>query len=385
MGYTMKKKIILVTLCFILIFSLVQTASATSVFLTSDHIGSENNDLEMLNSVKNYIEEISNGEITAIVDSQAPGPGEGTRAIESDADVSVNFAANDAGNFLILAKAKQNVDKQIIFVNVADLDLDNRDYLRRAWDDNYSTDYFAGIRTPGTFLKESGIDYIQPVVAYPNTGDVYTSNNDEINYYIAQEIVKKINNKNTNKYYDDSLVATHNIHPSEMANASKELMQSEDTNYNGTYNSYTAPQVLYMSSSYLEGHPLSRPSNYEQPDNPLDTSILAKDSYSIYDYMKIAGIIKSYMDENGKAPNYVQYEGAYLSYQDIVYNFARITANHTTSSKMDFAGTYRFDKVNHSLLIDSIPFIIVAVILVVIYGIYRRIKHRKRNKKRRRR
>ena len=378
----MKRKVILLTLCLLILFSFVQTASATSVFLTSDHIGSQENDLNMLNSVKKYIEQISDGQITVTVDSQAPGPGEGTRAIESSADVSVNFAANDAGNFLILAKSMQNVDKQIIFVNMANLDLDNKDYLRRAWDDNYSSDYFAGITTPGTFLKESGIDYIQPIKAYPSAGEVYTSSNDEINYYIAQEIVKKINNKNTNDYYDESLVATHNIHPSVMAESSKELVQSEDIKYNGTYNSYTAPQVLYMASSYLEGHPLSQPSNYEQPDNPLDTSILAKDAYSVYDYMQIAGIIKSYMDENGKAPNYVQYDGAILSYHDILYNFARITENHTTSSKMDFASTYRFDKVNHSILIDSIPYIIIAVILLLIYGVYRRIKGRKRKNRR---
>ena len=193
----MKKKLFLIALIFVLIFSFIQTASATSVFLTSDHIGSENNDLSMLNSVKNYIEEISDGQIDVIIDSKAPSPGEGTRAIESDADVSVNFAANCAGNFLIIAKASQNINKQIIFVNVGNYDLDNQDFIRRAWDDNYSNEYFAGIKTPGTFLKEAGIDYIQPLKAYPDAGELYKSSDDEINRYIAQQIVEKINNRNS--------------------------------------------------------------------------------------------------------------------------------------------------------------------------------------------
>jgi hypothetical protein len=351
--------------------------------LTSDNISSENNDLNMLNSVKEYIEEISDGQIDVKVDSKAPSPGEGTRAIESNADVSVNFAANCAGNFLILAKAKQNIDKQIIFVNVGNMDLDNEDFIRRAWDDDYSSEYFAGINSPGKFLKESGIDYIQPLKAFPNVGEIYTSSNDEINRYIAQEIVNKVNNKNTNNYYDNDLVVTHHMHPSVMASASKELVESGDTSYDGTYDSYTAAQVLYMSSSYLNGNGLSEPSEYGQPDNPLDTSLFAKGSYSVYDYMEMGNIIKNFMDENGRAPNYVNYDGAYLAYPDIVYNFARITENHTDSNHMDFASEYRFDKVNHSFIIDSLPIIIIAVVLLIIYGLIRRLRRgRKRNKRR---
>ncbi len=378
----MKKQLIIIVLCFLLVFSVLQTASATSVFLTSDRIGSENNDLDMLNSVKNYIEQKSNGEISVIIDSQAPSPGEGTRAIESNADVSVNFAANDAGNFLVLAKAMQNIDKQVIFVNVGNYDLDNENFLRRAWDDNYSSEYFAGLTTPGKFLKEVGIDYIQPLKQYPDAGDSYTSSSDEINNYIAEQIVEKINNRNTNNYYDESLIVTHNVHPSVMAYASAKVVDSEDTSYSGIYNSYTAPQVLYMASSYLNGNSLSEPISYDAPENPLDTSIFAKDSYSVYEYMEMGSMIKSFMDENGRAPNYLNYKGAYLAYPDIVYNFARITENHTESSKMDFATTYRFDKVNHSILIDSLPYLIIALILLILYKIYGKIRRKNRRNKR---
>jgi len=383
MGNIMKKKFFLIILMLVLVLSFIQTSSATSVFLTSDHIGSENNDLNMLNSVKNYIEEISNGQIEVIVDSQAPSPGEGTRAIESNADVSVNFAANCAGNFLILSKAKQNIDKQIIFVNVGNFDLDAADFIRRAWDDDYSSDYFAGIKNPGKFLKESGIDYIQPLKQYPNAGEIYESSDDEINRYIAQEIVDKVNAKNSNNYYDENLIVTHSIHPSVMAQASNELVESNDYTYQGTYGSYSAPQVLYMTSSYLNGNGLSEPEEYGQPENPWKNSVFARDSYSIYEYMEMASIVRSFMDENGRAPNYINYGGSYLAYPDLVYNFARISENHTDASHMDFASNYRFDKVQSSLLLDLLPALIALLVVLILCKFLSSFKNRKTRNRRR--
>lgn len=371
-------------LILILIFSTLQTATATSVFLTSDNIGGENNDLQMLNSVKNYIEEISGGEIEVIIDSLAPSPGEGTRAIESSADVKVNFAASDCGNFQLLAKSSANTDKQIIFVNTGNFDLDEANFIRRAWDDNYSNDYFAGINNPGTFLKNAGIEYIQPLKEYPNAGEAYTSSSDEINHYIAEQIVEKINSQTDNPSYDENLIVTHTIHPSVMAQASSQLVDSEDTSYMENYGGYTAGQVLYLTSSYLNGNGLKEPSNYDLPDSPLETSIFAKESYSVYDYMKMGSIVKNYMDENGRAPNYINYEGAYLAYPDIQYNFARITENHTSSNEMDFASHYRFIKVNHSILIDSLPFVVIGLVLLLIIVILRKIRGKRNNRRRRR-
>ena len=115
----MKKQIAIIILAILLLASVIQDVSAaTTVFLTSDNIMGTNDDADMLNSIKTYIEEISNGKINVIVDSQSPGPGEGTRAIEADSNVSVVFAAVDPGNFLVLSKySTATTDKQIIFVN----------------------------------------------------------------------------------------------------------------------------------------------------------------------------------------------------------------------------------------------------------------------------
>ena len=126
-------------------------------------------------------------------------------------------------------------------------------------------------------------------------------------------------------------------------------MESNDKTMNGTYNSYSAPQVLYLTSSYLNGNGLQNPSDYGQPTDPEEQSSFTKNSYSIYDYMKMGGIVKEFMDKNGRAPNYIEYEGAKIGYYDLVYNFAKITENHTDNSHMDFAREYHFDKVNESI------------------------------------
>lgn len=376
----MKKQIAIIILAILLLASVIQDVSATTtVFLTSDNIMGTDDDLNMLNSIKTYIEQISNGEINVIVDSQSPGPGEGTRAIEADSNVSVVLAAVDPGNFLVLSKySTSTTDKQLIFVNTGDYDLDNENSLRRAWDDNYSKTIFAGINNPGTFLKDAGISYIQPLKEYPDAGSdgIINQNNDDVNKYIAQEIVNDINNYDNTKKYGNNLVITHKLDPSNMAHASESLLKSNDSEMNGTYNSYSAPQLLYLTSSYLNGNGLENPGDYKAPDSPLKYSILTKDSYSIYDYIKMGGLVKNYMDENGKAPDYINYEGAYISYYDLQYNFAKITANHTDGPHMDFDREYHFDKVNDSILLTILPIILVILVVMLIYVVFKRLLRR---------
>lgn len=374
----MKKECAIILLIFLLFSSAIgQAAATTTVFLTSDNIMGSDDEVTMLNSIKNYIEEYSNGNIKVIIDSDSPSPGEATRGIESGADVIVDFAASDPGNLLILAKYTVTTGDKIFFVNTGDFDLDTSDYLRRAWDDNYSSKIFAGINQPGKYLNESGITYIQPLKAYPDAshkGNI-NKNNEDINRYIAKKIVENIDN-NESKYYDNDLVVTHKLDPSEMAQASQELYESGDTEMTGTYNSYTAPQVLYMTSSYLNGNGLESPKEYGEPSNPETYSTFAKDSYSISDYVKMGGIVKEFMDENGKAPNYIEYDGAKISYYDLVHNFAKITKSHTDNSHMDFAKNYQFDKINEPILLKIFPYVCAIVVLMLACVGLRKIRRR---------
>ena len=123
----MKKQIAILILALLIVAPIIQDVSATkTVFLTSDNIIDHETDLKVLNSLKNYIEELSGGELQVIIDNAAPGPGEGWRAISVTSDVSVALAAADAGNFLQLAKSTVDTDKQIILINIGDYDLDNQ-------------------------------------------------------------------------------------------------------------------------------------------------------------------------------------------------------------------------------------------------------------------
>ena len=375
----MKKQIAILILALLIIAPMVQGVTASkTVFITADNIVDHDTDIDMLNSIKKYIEEISGGELQVIVDNQAPSPGEGYRAIQVTSDVSICLAACDAGNYMQLATATKDSPKQIILVNTGDYDLDNHsNYLRRAWDDNYSNETFMGMRDPGTFLKNDGIYYIQPLKQFPDNGrNGYIDRFDEkMNEQIAKEVVDIVNaHGNDTKVYSDNLIVTNKISPSAMANSSKALLSSNDTEMNGTYGNYTAAQLLYQTSSYLNGNGLDIPKAIDGPENPLGISFLVKDTYSIYDYINMAGIVRNYMDENGRAPDSIEYNGAHISYYDLLYNFAKITQNHTDAEHMGFNQEYHFDKVNDSILLKAFPFVAILFVLFIAYTLYKRIR-----------
>ena len=138
----------------------------------------------------------------------------------------------------------------------------------------------------------------------------------------SQEIVDIVNgHANDTKILSDNLIVTNKISPSAMTNASKELINSNDPEMNGTYGNYTAAQLLYQTSSYLNGNGLDVPRSFSGPEKPMGISFLVKDSYSIYDYINMAGIVRNYMDANGKAPDSIEYEGAHISYYDLLKSF----------------------------------------------------------------
>ena len=82
----------------------------------------------------------------------------------------------------------------------------------------------------------------------------------------------------------------------------------------------------------------------------------------------MAGIVKNYMDANGKAPDSIEYEGAHISYYDLTYNFAKIVQNHTDANHMGFESEYHFDKVNDSILLHILPFVLIFVVLFLAYA-----------------
>ena len=88
----------------------------------------------------------------------------------------------------------------------------------------------------------------------------------------------------------------------------------------------------------------------------------------------MGGIVKNYMDENGRAPDSIEYEGARISYYDLTYNFAKIVQNHTDTKPMGFESEYHFDKVNDSILLHLLPFVLIFVVLILAYLFMKRIR-----------
>ena len=77
---------------------------------------------------------------------------------------------------------------------------------------------------------------------------------------------------------------------------------------------------------------------------------------------------------NGRAPDSIEYEGAYISYYDLLYNFALITQNHTDGQHMDFNKEYHFEKLNDSILLHILPFVLILLVLFVAYKFMKRIR-----------
>ena len=375
----MKKKIAIFLMALLLIAPVMQDVTATkTVFITTDNIVDHDFDVRLITAIKNYVQELSGGELQVVVDNEAPAPGEGYRSIAVTSDVSIDLAASDAGNYLQLANDSANSNKQIVFVNIGNYNLDNSsNFLRRAWDDNYTNESFAGVHDPGKLLRNSGIYYVQPALKYPDKfkDGVLDSYNDEMAKEISKEIVDIINtHDNETKVLSNELIVKNNIPPKGMADASKALINSGDKEMKGPFGPYTGPQLLYQTSSYLNGNGLDVPKTFEEPENPMGISLFNKGTYSISDYFKMGGIVRNYMDEHGKAPDYIDYNGAKIGYYDLLYNFAKITQNHTDTYHMGFDNEYNFDRVNNSFLLDAFPFILILFILFLAYLVYKRIR-----------
>jgi hypothetical protein len=389
----MNKKIISIIILIFLVIApvMAEDVSATTVFLTCDNMQGNNQDMNMLYAIKNYIEQDSNGQINVIIDSQASNPGEGDRAIQANADVSVTIAYADAANLVNLARSASSISsKHIIYVNAGTLDLDNINFLRRSYDDNYSNSSFANLLHPGKFLSEAGITLIQPCQALPNdvSNNGISESNDNVNKYIADKIISATNSGSSSGTFDSGLISLHKMDPKYMAEDSQKVVNGYPAKMESSYGSYSTQQILYMTSSYIAGYPLSVPSSYNPPSNPEQYSSFNHNSYSLQDYVNMADIVVDYMDKNGQAPNYIDYQGARIGYYDLVYNFALLTEGQTSSSNMVLPQEADFHKYYDNTMVSLVTIGIIIIIIIVGVILVRNavLKHRykKRHSRRRR-
>lgn len=390
----MKRIIALFLLSLIILCPIfAESADAVSVFLTSDNLNGHDADFARLNDIKDRIESKTNGDIIVVIDDSASNPGEGTRLMNTRSDVAVTIAGACAGNLVDLADYSTKVDRKIIYINAGSLDLNNINFLRRSYDDNWSDSTFASVQSPGKFLNDAGIIFIQPAVEYPNEchKGIIKSDSDVVNEYIANQIINAVYAETSeNRQLDSDLIVYHNLDPKYLAEDSKQIVDGHGEDMKDLYGSYTTPQLLYMSASYIAGYSLDVPQYFEAPDNPQKYSSFTKGEYSFNDYYNMADIVVDYMKEHGKAPDSINYEGATIGYYDLVYNFALLTEDDTSASNMNFPSEFRFHRYYSNFLYDILPIgiiiiVIIAVLLVIrkiIKSIKRRIQRRKMKKAR---
>jgi uncharacterized membrane protein len=175
------------------------------------------------------------------------------------------------------------------------------------------------------------------------------------------------------------------LDPKYLAEDSKKIVDGQWGDMKDSYGSYTTPQLLYMSSSYIAGYSLDVPPNFEAPDNPQKYSSFAKGEYSFNDYYNMADQVVDYMNENGKAPDSINYEGATIGYYDLVYNFALLTQDDTSASNMNFPSEMEFHKYYNNFIFDLLPMGIILVGIIIILLLIRKIiKSIKRRREKRR-
>jgi hypothetical protein len=336
--------LLLLGCCFI--FS--NTVSAVDVFITSDCIsGNSTQDVSNLHSIGGYIK---NGtlkdKVNVTVDPKAPHPGEGERAVYSAKSngVAVYMAASCPGTMKAVARLASTNSKGVIFVNTGQLNLKSTSVLRRAWDDNFSNMYFAGIKTPYIFLRHAGVWVIQPNVDCAGKSQAYK------NQYIANAISHIIANdprltSSSGRYYNTALIATHKISPATMAKVASGIYSSNKNKkvFKTSYNGYKLASFLLMSTDYMNG-PIKKLTYVKGPKNTHIKSTFSG-NISKSEYRTIAASLNSYMRKYKRAPSYIRFKGKIIGYRDAVLMFAILTKGHTSSSKMALASSYKFRKV----------------------------------------
>lgn len=297
------------------------------IYIASDNLVSESKDKEMLNTIK----EVISGSANVEIDNESPKPGEAPRAIQNaPGGIAAYIAAADPGSMadLVIGIKKGYLRSYaqklngIVYINYGGVNLDNTSYLPRAWDDNYSSVYFAGLYNPSLFLQSAGIKLIQP---YEGT----SSQDEEINK-IASGLIDAAYSSNTKlsgSNYDSNLIGVHEMNPEVVAYGSQSILDGKKPRL-GTLNWF------YLASQYVSGYPIQNVS--EEFSGSLSGESTYFGVLTINEYREAGKDVSEYMEANRSVPDSVTVDGKKLSKADMKYTFAQLTYDHTSRANMTF-------------------------------------------------
>lgn len=344
------RKIILSVVVLFCCLIFINAVSAVDVFITSDSIsGDKKTDVKNLNSVKSNIENGTlKGKVNVTVDSQAPHPGEGERALSKSktGGAAVYLAASCPGAMKAVAQKAKSSQKVVIFVNVGKLNLKKTYVLRRAWDDNFSDLRFAGIKYPYKFLRSAGIYVIQPNI------DCAYGTQAQKNKFIADQISKILSSNSMNtltstsgRYYNSKLVLTHKVSPTTVAKISNAIYKTNKSKkrIKTQYYGYSTPRYLLMVTYYMNGA-IYKPIKLKGPKKSSIRSTYYG-TLSRTDIRSVASTVNRFMKKYKRAPSYVRFKGKIIGYKDLLLMYSTITKSHTSKSRMVLPNSYKFKKV----------------------------------------
>ncbi len=304
------------------------------IYIACDNMVSKTADKALLEKIKAKI----SGSANVIIDPNSPGPGEANRAINNaPSGIAVFMGATCSGTMYdtvsgvkggYLKTAASDLNG-LVFVNYGSLNLANTSYISRAWDDSFSSAYFAGIYYPAKYLKSANIGLVEAKVG--------TTTEEQRLNKIAMALIDYSYNANKEHLitsYNTSLVAKHQINPTSLSTDAQNIL-------NGKPTTMKKEKWIYLASQYIAGYPIT---------NTTTTFTSASTSSNVFsgtitrtDYREMAKKIYNYMKTYKKVPNTVTYNGKTLNSADYTKLFATIIAKHTEKKYMTFPATVQIN------------------------------------------
>lgn len=320
-----------------------------NIYLTSDNIAGKTSDKALMDKIKKAV----SGSANVIIDPVSPAPNEASRSIKNAPNgIAAYIAASCPGlMYDIVTGVKTGYLRNaasdlngVVFINYGKLNLANTNYQSRSWDDNFSNPLFAGIYTPGNYLKSSGIGLIEPRVG--------TSTEDQRVSKIASGLIyyayysNKGHLSTSNLATTSSLVARHQTNPSILASDAQKIM-------NGKQTSMSRAKWIYLSSQYIAGLPITN-TTINMADNSNVPSSTFSGTLNRTEYRDASNRIYNYMKTNKKAPSTVTVKGKILNINDYTKMIAQIIYKHTEKKYMVFPSTVT---VNGNVIDNSINYL----------------------------
>ncbi len=311
------------------------------IYLTSDKIINSSEDIAFMEAIKTEIGDRA----TVIIDPNAPNPNEVNRVIKSAekgiAAYISNFCSGTTYGLVqydmrgYLKNYSSKLDG-VCFIYYGTIPVNSTDFIARAWDDNFSNEYFAGLYYPYKYISEGGLGFIQ---ARAN-GD----NKNQMIKTIAEGLLSYAKNSNSNHLSTENItsilkyVAKHDFSPVELAKDANKLL-------NGKSTKLSIQNWIYYTAQYVGAIPIKNTTKkLSLPTNFSSSTFKSPFTLSRVDYRTLALKIANFMTKYGIAPTYVTYNGKKININDYTYMLAKIVSGHTNKSKFIFTSSFKVVK-----------------------------------------